>query len=72
MTSDDLITLCLAWLFIGTLFWALVDPREQADFVLRQYVHRYHRLPSRGFVVVQAVVAILWWPKIARALWEQT
>jgi hypothetical protein len=68
---NDLISLALAWIFIGSAIWAYCDPVRYADFVTRRYVERYGRLPGEGVLLLSVVVAIVKWPLMARVLWRR-
>jgi hypothetical protein len=67
---DDLVSVGLAYIFIGSVFWAVKSDRH-IDFVVRQWVRRRGVLPGRGVIFLSVVVAIVQWPKLAAVLWRR-
>ena len=60
----DPVTCILGYLAIGAAIWALMDPVAYADFVTRAWLRKRGVLPSRGWLLVSVVLAVLLWPKV--------
>jgi hypothetical protein len=61
----DPVTLILAYLAIGAVLWALMDPVAHRDFFVGAYTRCRGVLPGRGLMGLAIVLAILAWPKMA-------
>jgi hypothetical protein len=68
--TNNLISVGLAWLLIGSVLWALISERH-IDFVVRRWTQRRGVLPGNGVIVLSVVLAIVKWPVLAAALWRR-
>lgn len=71
MIVDNLISLLLTWLLIGSAVWALGYPKDAYDEAVRSFVRRRGYLPPKRAMVMATIGLIVLWPKMARALWER-